>query len=44
MKIRYFDLTKFYILKPFYFGGDYQTKLRLLEQFGGDGRNDEYLE
>lgn len=44
MKIIYFDMTKFFVLKSFFDGGDYQIRNRLTDELNGFGRKDEYLE
>lgn len=44
MKIIYFDMTKFCILKSFYENGDYQIRNHLINDFKVFGRKDEYLE
>jgi len=44
MKIEYFDMTKFFVLKPFYEKGDYQLRNRLICKLNDFGRGDEHLE
>ncbi len=44
MKIIYFDMTKFFVLKPFYESGEWKLKNRTILDLKVSGRENEYLE